>query len=241
MRLTSTSWRVKFRLGLGMLCLLSFPRHIQAQEVTSILTTLGKFVSGFDAGVVFVAPAGFIESDVLEERGGLQQVGIALRNPKADITVGFDVLTGFRAKEESLDLRGSVTALPTISTFYDTPLRPIGNIMPATSIGLGVGLSQLQDARATLPQASGPNQTIKLGGNGYHATASLGFVLSFGDVGVYIENAFRYTRFPSLDWTTDKSIVPPAGWPTSMDFWTGTLRIGVGIGAPAKPADQETK
>jgi hypothetical protein len=232
MRLTSAGWRASRRLAVGALCLCALPRQGHAQDAASILATLGKFVSGFDAGVVFVAPAGFIHSDVLAERGELQQVGIALRNPEVGITVGFDVLTGFQAKEESLDLRAAVTALPTISTFHVTRLRDIRGVTPSATFGFGVGLSQLQDARATLPQAAGADRTVKLGGTGYHAGASAAFGASVGSVGVYVENSFRYTRFPSLDWIDDKSIAPPAGWPTSMDFWTGTVRVGVGIGAP---------
>lgn len=230
MKVSSTSWRRGFPLALGALCLLGAPRPASAQDAASILATLGKFVSGFDAGVVFIAPAGFIHSDVLEERGELQQVGIALRNPKAGINVGFDILTGIQATEESLDLRGSITALPTISAYYSTALPEVGAVVPSTSLSFGIGLSQLQDARATIP-ASAADRAVKLGGSGYHAGMTLAFGASFGDVGLYLENSLRYTRFPSLDWTEDKSIVPPAGWPTSMDLWTGTLRLGVGIGA----------
>ena len=215
----------------GLLSLLLAPPRAQAQDPATLFATLGKFVSGFDAGVVYVAPAGFIDSDVLEERGELQQVGIALKNPKAGINVGFDLLTGWRAKDESLDLRGAVAALPTISTYFDTVLPRVGDVLPSTSLVLGIGLSQLQDARATLPQTPGANRTVKVAGSGYHVGAGLLFGVSFGDVAFHVENAFRYTRFPSLDWTDDKSVVPPAGWPTSMDFWTGTIRIGVLIGA----------
>lgn len=215
---------------LGVLSLLLLPRPAHAQDATSLFTTLGKFVSGFDAGVVFFAPAGFLRSDVLEERSELQQVGIALRNPDLDITVGFDLLNGFRAEEESLDLRGSVTALPTISTYYDTTLPVVANVVPSTSLSVGIGLSQLQDARATLRQASGADRAVKVAGSGYHVGVGLAFGASFGNIGLYVENSLRYTRLPSLDWTEDKSIVPPPGWPTSIDFWTGTLRVGVGLG-----------
>jgi hypothetical protein len=207
------------------------PRQVQAQDPANLFATLGKFVSGFDAGIVYLAPAGFIHSDVLEERGELQQVGVSLRNPKAGINVGFDLMTGWRAKEESLDLRGAIAALPTISTHFSTAFPRVGNVLPSTSLSLGIGLSQLQDARATLPQTTGTNQTVKVSGSGYHAGAGLLFGVSFGDVAFHVENAFRYTRFPSLDWNNEKLIVPPAGWPTSMDMWTGTIRIGVLIGA----------
>ncbi len=235
MWIPSLGGRRGFRLGVAVLCLVATARPVLAQDAASILGTLGKFVSGFEAGEVFVAPTGFMHSDVLEERGDLQQIGIALRNPKVGVTVGFDILTGFQAQEESLHLRGAITALPTISTFYHTYLRPVGNVLPTTTLGFGIGLSQLQDVRAPLPQVAGPDRAVKVSGSGYHANGSLAFGLSFGTVGVYAENSLRYTRFPSLDWAEEKSFVPPPGWPTSMDMWTGTLRIGVGIGI-GKPA-----
>jgi opacity protein-like surface antigen len=71
-----------------------------------------------------------------------------------------------------------------------------------------------------------------MGGNGYHVGASVGVSIAIGEAAVTVNNSYRYTRFASLDWTEDKSIVPPAGWPTSMDLWTGTVRLGVAIGVP---------
>ncbi|HEX6039691.1 hypothetical protein [Longimicrobium sp.] len=214
------------------------PRPSQAQEAASIFTTLGKFASGFDAGLVFFAPTGFIHSDALKGNGDLQQLGFALNNPDLGITVGFDILTGFEAEDESLDIRGSIHALPTVSKHYDVVLPSFGSITPSTSLGLGIGLSQLHDFRATVAQSPESAQVLKVTGTGYHVGTSLAVGLSFGSAGFFIENSVRYTRFPSLDWTGDKLIPPPAGGPASMDLWTSTLRIGFGIGAPDEPAEQ---
>ncbi|HEU4883735.1 MAG TPA: hypothetical protein VFT45_15865 [Longimicrobium sp.] len=225
---TSACRRRGFGFGLASLCLLGVPTAASAQDAASIFTTLGKFASGFNAGEVFIAPIGFVESDVLEEKGELQQIGLVLNNPNLGITVGFDLLTGFAAKEESLDLRGAITALPTVSTYYNVDLS---NTVPVTgTLGLGIGLSQLQDVRATLGQAAGADRAIKVSGTGYHMGGTLLFGLSFGSAAVHVGSSIRYTRFPSLDWTEDKAFVPPAGWPVSMDFWTGTVRVGVAIG-----------
>lgn len=212
------------------LCLGCSARKTHAQNATDIFTTLGKFASGFNAATVFFAPAGFIRSDALQESGELQQVGVVLNNQKLHVTVGFDMLSGFEAKESSLNLRGSIVGLPTVSKFYDLDLPTVSGVLPGASVGLGVGLSQLQDVRARIPQ-SPADRSVKANGNGYHVEANASIGLSFGAVAVYLNNSLRYTRFPSLDWTEDKSIVPPIGWPTSMDLWTGTLRIGLAIGA----------
>lgn len=228
MSLKSAGQRI---IVMTMLSLLLAPRPARAQDAASIFTTLGKFAAGFNAGQVFFAPAGFIHSDVLQERGELQQVGFVLNNRNVNLTVGFDVLTGFAAKEESLELRASITALPTVSTSYGTTLAALGEVPLSGTLSFGAGLSQLQDARATLPQ-SPTDRAVKLTGSGYHVGAGLSLGVSFGNMAGYVENSMRYTRFPSLDWTDDKLFVPPAGWPASMDFWTGTLRIGLAIGLP---------
>ncbi|HEV2734865.1 MAG TPA: hypothetical protein VGV85_08490, partial [Longimicrobiaceae bacterium] len=93
----------------------------EAQDL-GIFTTFGTFVSGFTDVSAFYAPAGFIQSDVLRERGELQEIGIIAENKKAGLIVGFDILTGFGAKQPGLDLRGSVVALPTIMTVHEENL-----------------------------------------------------------------------------------------------------------------------
>jgi hypothetical protein len=62
---------------------------------------------------------------------------------------------------------------------------------------------------------------------------NLGLSRSIGpQIGIYVNNTVRYTRFPSLDWREGTtSLVPPVGWPTSMDLWSGTVRLGIGIAA----------
>jgi hypothetical protein len=211
---------------------LLFPAsELHAQDPTSIFTALGKFVSGFKGAEVFFSPAGSIRSDELKERGELQQIGVVLDNPKLGITVGFDMLSGFEAKEESLNLRGSIIALPTVEKRIDLDLPRVGNVLPTTTLGFGLGLSQLQDVRTEIPQTLTAARAVKANGSGYHVEASASVGVSFGDVLMYVGNSLRYTRFPSIDWIEEKSIVPPAGWPTSMDLLTSTVRIGIVVAA----------
>lgn len=236
---TSSGGRRGLWLGVGVLCLLATARSASAQDAASIFTTLGRFASGFNAGSVFFGPAGFIHSDALKEGGELQEVGLVLNNPRLNISIGFDMLSGFTAREPSLDLRGSIVALPTVSAFHrETLPRIIPDVSMSGGIGIGIGLSRLQDVRATIPQSPQPDRAVKLGGSGYHVGASVGTSLGFGRAGIFISGSYRYTRFPSLEWTDDKTFVPPAGWPTSMDMWTGTVRVGLAIGARAQSAQK---
>jgi hypothetical protein len=231
MRLRSTCMRLAFVWALVCSWLLFSASEMQAQDPNTIFTALGKFVSGFNAGEVFFSPAGSLRSDALKERGELQQIGVVLDNQKLGITVGFDMLSGFEAEEESLNLRGSIIALPTVAKLIDLDLPRVGSVLPTTTLGFGIGLSQLQDVRTEIPQTLAAARAIKANGSGYHVEASASVGVSFGDVAMYVGNSLRYTRFPSIDWVEDKSIVPPANWPTSMDLLTSTVRIGIVVAA----------
>jgi hypothetical protein len=209
-----------------------FVERAEAQD-PSIFTTFGNFVSGFTDVSGFVAPAGFIRSDVLRERGSLLEIGIIARNQRAGLLVGFDILTGFGAKQPGLDLRGSVVALPTIMTTHEEDLY-IRHAPPLiANIGFGLGLSQIQNGRTQVPQSPGVDRALELGGNGYHAGVTYGISTTISGIGVFIDGSYRYTNFPSLEWReAGKAVAPPVGWPTSMGLRAGTIRIGIGTPPP---------
>jgi hypothetical protein len=212
--------------------LVGSPHLLHAQDPANLFSVVGGFVKGFTAGSGYVAPLGFVSSDVLEESGEVQEIGVYFRNPSLDLTIGFDMLTGLAAKEESLDLRGSITALPSITAHHVLPL-PARLPRSWAVVGVTLGLSQLRDMRAVIPQDAAANRSIQVGGNGYHLGVNVGLSRTIGNgIGVYVNNSFRYIRFPSLDWQEGTtSLVPPVGWPLSMDLWSGTVRIGLTVAA----------
>lgn len=204
----------------------------QAQDISAIDGLL-KFAGGFSAGAVFYAPTGLIESEVLEVRDALQQIGLLLRNNDYDLSIGADLTSGFTAEEPSLDMRGSIRALPTITRFFETRFGAFNQPMQL-NLGLNVGLSQLDGVRSQIRELTPPDRAIELHGNGFHTGAGVGLSTSFGTFGPFIEASARYHTFGSLDWREGgKSFVPPEGWPLTMSLWTGVLRIGIGIAGPA--------
>jgi hypothetical protein len=210
--------------------LVGSPRLLHAQDAASLVSVLGNFVRGFSAGGAHVAPLGFVRSDVLKERGEVQEIGVYFRNPSLDLTIGFDMLTGLAAREESLDLRGSIMSLPSITVHQDIPL-PAAVPVRSAVVGVTLGLSQLRDMRAVIPNEAAAFRPVQVGGSGYHMGLNVGFSRQVvRGVGVFVNNSVRYTRFPSLDWQEGTtSLVPPPGWPLSMDLWSSTIRIGVGV------------
>jgi hypothetical protein len=225
--------QVATRLLTGVLLagwLVGSPRLLHAQDPANLLSVVGSFVRGFTAGSGYVAPLGFVRSDVLKESGEVQEVGLYFRNPSLDLTIGFDMLTGLAAEEESLDLRGSIMSLPSI-TAHHTLKVPARIPHSSAVVGVTLGLSQLRDMRAVIPQDAAAYRAVQVGGSGYHVGVNVGLSRTIGNgVGVYVNNSFRYTRFPSLDWQEGTaSLVPPVGWPLSMELWSGTVRIGLTV------------
>jgi hypothetical protein len=110
-------------------------------------------------------------------------------------------------------------------SLYFTFLPPIW-----ANFGLGAGLSQLQNARAPVP-AGTEQRMADIKANGFHVGATVGLSTYLGrGVGVFIDASMRHTILPSVDWVVGGSnIVPPSGWPTSIRFNSGTIRIGVGL------------
>lgn len=215
---------------------------LKAQDPSSILSVLGKFVSGFTGGAAYLAPVGAIRGHELKS-SGLQEVGLYFRNPSLDLLVGFDLLTGVKAKEESLEIRGSIMALPSLTVAGSVPfVRVPGGV--TTSAGVTLGLSHLHDMRTIIPQSSAPSRAIQVNGDGFHGGVNFSLAKEIGpSMGIFVTDAVRYTRLPSLDWKEGaNSIVPPARWPGTLQFWTNTIRIGVGIArAQKKDADDPKK
>ncbi len=208
---------------------LGFPRAALAQDL-GIFEVIGKFVASFKAASAFYAPlGGVISSDALREEGGLTQIGFFMRRPDIDVGIGLDVTNGFTARDEALDLRGSIRALPTLTKFFDRPVLIHRSVPTFLNVGVSAGASQLANGRSQILDPAG-DRAIEVKGNGFHLGLSVGLSFSVGSFGGYVDGSFRYTDFASLDWREgSKSIVPPSGWPLTMDMWTGVIRLGMGF------------
>jgi hypothetical protein len=140
-----------------------------------------------------------------------------------EVGVAYSQLTGFRARDPKIDLRGSIRELPVLS-FYITrhPERRLSQY-----VGMHVGLVQLQglnmyDSSGTLYSAGG--STWEVGG-------SLGFSWNFSNsVSLVAEPGYTWRRFAGLDWSgslNGKAL--PQRLPRSLSFQGFTVSGGLQI------------
>jgi hypothetical protein len=133
--------------------------------------------------------------------------------------IGFDLFTGFRAADETLDLHASVLSIPAISLFtaYGTERR--GEVYA----GIATGLTRLWNARAQSPDQ--PDTLLELNGE----TLLYGLAAGYEWKGLFVEWSFRRRQFRGVTWSVgDDEVSAPAGWPRSIDLTTHILRVGYG-------------
>ncbi len=140
-----------------------------------------------------------------------------------EVGVAYSQLTGFRARDAKIDLRGSIRELPALS-FYITwhPERRLSEYF-----GMHVGLVQLQglnmyDSSGTLYSAGG--STWEVGGS-----AGLSWNVS-NSVSVFAEPSYTWRRFAVLDWSAglNGKALPPR-LPRSLRFTGATVSGGLQI------------
>lgn len=163
-------------------------------------------------------------------------------NAMIELGLGTSFMRGFRASDETLDLRGAVRSFPTF-TGYGTWPTLFGFSVAEPYVGLGFGLSDLWNVQAYDTAA------IEYGLKGQ--TFDYGFVgglyLNLPVVpGLFVEGSYRRRRFASLDWTLPSAAKEkvPDGWPRTLDLSGWGMAIGwqfdVGERKPGPPTLQGT-
>ena len=136
-----------------------------------------------------------------------------------ELALGTGYVRGFRAKEPSIDLRGSVRAAPTAGV-YASHLMAIDSGAVVPFVGVQVGMSELWNVQAY--DEAGDEYAIE--GSTYELGASAGLAIDRGPLdGLFAEASYRHRRFPSIDWDGDH--VEP-GWPREIDLSAWFLSVG---------------
>jgi hypothetical protein len=140
-----------------------------------------------------------------------------------ELALGTSYLQGFRAREETLDFRGAVRSVPTLSV-YTTYLRDMGLGKVQPFVGLSFGLTELWNAQAYDP--SGTRYTLR--GNTYDQGVAAGLLLNIGTIsGPFIETSYRSRKFFSLDWGFPSGVQSvPEGWPRELNLNTWLVSVG---------------
>jgi hypothetical protein len=158
--------------------------------------------------------------------GAGTEVLLQLRESEGGITyelgLGASYVRGFQAVEPSLDLRGSLRALPTISLYGSHP-RPFGTDLLSSYLGLNFGLLELWHAQAYT--AAGERWSVR--GQTFELGSTAGVYLNRGPLsGLFAEGSYRVRRFPTVEWSPAVAQPLPAAWPRSMDFSGPLFAVG---------------
>lgn len=165
----------------------------------------------------------------------LPQVGGA----ELELGLGTGFWRGFESTEPTLDLHGSLRSFPTLTAYLSLP-EEWGLGIAEPYAGASFGLSSLWNARGYDEEG----REFELEAETFEYGVSAGLYL-LKPSGLFIEGAYRWRRFESVDWTfpDEDDPVLPAGWPRDLDLsgwqlsvgWQFRLRKPAGDDAPAAP------
>lgn len=150
-----------------------------------------------------------------------------------EFALGYSQISGFRSKDPKLELRGSVREAPMISV-YATHEHPIPWTPLSFYLGLRSGLLQLQNVRIYMDTAvaSGGNATssvVYTGAAGaFLAGVAAGFVADIGPTSWFVEGAYSWRNFPSVEWTGPAKLLPK-NLPQRLNVSGLNLTVGIQI------------
>ena len=134
----------------------------------------------------------------------------------AELGFGYTQSTGFRGR--GIDLRGSLEELPAITLYLSSALGWIVD----PYLGVRVGLAQLKNMRVY-----DDDSIITAAGSTYEVgiAPGLAFGRPDGSWSFFVEMAWMFRKFDTIDWTPKTGIVP-APLRTEFDFRTRTISLG---------------
>ncbi len=195
------------------------------------LDKLSKFFSGFTSVRAYYAPLGDLWSDAIEAERQIQEFGVAFMSQDVPLMLSADVVTGFTGSEASLDLRGGLRSLPTVTWLSGgfLPCQPSESVLITYALGIGAGLSQLQDVRTARPGLVS-SDALEATGGGFHGSLHADIGVSIQGFSIQVQTALKHHYVPSIDWKAEgKSVVPPVDWPLDLSATVGTLRVAVSL------------
>ncbi|MBB4637741.1 hypothetical protein [Longimicrobium terrae] len=137
-----------------------------------------------------------------------------------ELGLGAGYLSGFGRMRDSLDFRASMRTFPTVSAYYtNISLGPVGMYL-----GGNMGLVELVNAQAYGDSAL--EYGVK--GNTFELGATVGLYGEIGRGAIFIEPAYRWRRFSSLDYTFASAVGKlPRAFPRELDL--SALQVSVGF------------
>ena len=145
-----------------------------------------------------------------------------------EMALAYSHITGFRSREPSFDLRGSIRELPRLAWFAES--HPERRLSPY--FGLHMGLVSLQSV--AIYDSVGTYYPIS--GSTWEVGASVGTALNFmaGNEGfaIFLEPGYTLRNVASFDWGGQNSKVIPTRYPRSLRFTGWEIAAGVEFRVP---------
>jgi len=148
-----------------------------------------------------------------------------------ELALAYSHITGFRSREPSFDLRGSMRELPRLAWFAEW--RPERRLSPY--FGAHMGLVTLQsvaiyDSTGAYYPVNGSTWEV-----GASAGAALNFVAGNEAFAVFIEPGYTLRNVVSLDWGGQNSKTIPARFPRGLRFTGWEVALGIEFRVPHPP------
>jgi hypothetical protein len=145
-----------------------------------------------------------------------------------ELALAYSHITGFRSRDPSFDLRGSIRELPRLAWFAEW--RPERRLSPY--FGVHMGLVQLQSA--AIYDSAGAY--YPMAGSTWEVGASVGTALNFTagneSFAVFVEPGYTLRNVASIDWGGQNSKNIPARFPRSLRFTGWEIAAGIEFRVP---------
>lgn len=218
--------------------LLLAPAVTRAQVIPSAIDNLFKQVQGV---AIYGSWGSFRETAAITSRRpraygfeliiDLNPQGPTNKDWSFELGLGFDYLKGFGAKEPTLDLRGALRSLPTVSGYASAPAWHGLSLYG----GVSTGFVQLWNARGYDPNGTPypvGGETVQIGG-------SLGV---YQQIGIFVEVSRHYREIRSLEWTLPAGTTAlPPNWPRSLDLTGNFITVGYQFGRPSSNGERGSR
>jgi hypothetical protein len=145
-----------------------------------------------------------------------------------ELALAYSHITGFRSREPSFDLRGSIRELPRLAWFAES--HPERRLSPYFGVHMGLVTLQsvaIYDSLGAYYPISG--STWEVGGS---VGTALNFVAGNEAFAVFLEPGYTLRNVVSLDWGGQNSKTIPARFPRSLRFTGWEIAAGIEFRVP---------
>lgn len=148
-----------------------------------------------------------------------------------ELALGYTQSGNFAATDETLDFRGSMRELPSV-TLYAT-LRPEDPI--SFYLGFRSGVAQLHGFRSYVAAAEGDDAVYTATGTAFQIGLILPSVAlnPWERASIFVEPSYTYRSFETVEWDAPDGTLPDA-LPRSLDMSTFTVSVGLQLALPQR-------